>query len=143
MKLLIVEDRQHHTDSAKNFFAGKGVQVSFTKTMTGFLNALMRDVDECVLSDVFFPYDDDSYQDEVPAGVAVYFICQSKSLPCVLITSGFHHGKKYQWIHRLIRETGKVQTIVGHGNACTPEAEASEKNWAEAWGRIANAITKK
>ena len=77
MKILVVEDNQQHIDSAKKFFAEKGIEMRSTETLEGFSSAIGDDRYDGVLSDVYFSYDGEYYQDEVPAGVAVLFICQS------------------------------------------------------------------
>ena len=142
MKILVVEDNQQHIDSAKKFFAEKGIEMWSTETLKGFISAIGDDHYDGVLSDVFFPYDDDSYQDEVPAGVAVYFICQSKGIPCVLVTAGFHHGKKYQWIHHMLGEM-RLPSMTDVGNSEEPEVEAPVKDWARALDYLTKIINRK
>ena len=110
--------------------------------MTGFLNALMRDVYDGVLSDVYFSYDGKYFPDEVPAGVAVLFICQSKGIPCVLVTAGFHHGKKYQWIHHMLGEM-RLPSMTDVGNSEEPEVEAPVKAWARALDYLTKIINRK
>lgn len=142
MKLLIIEDSQRHQESAKKFFAEKGISVSFMKTLKEFdefWSKKLKNKDtyafdaslfpyDGVLSDIFFP--DDENSEAVPAGVAVFIACQSKGFPCVLVTDGFHHGKKYQWICRMTRLAGMPSMVDNGGLLESYEAEAPEKDWA-------------
>src|SRR3989344_5821666 len=136
MKILVVEDNQQHIDSAKKFFAEKGIEMWSTETLKGFISAIGDDHYDGVLSDVFFSYDGKYFPDEVPAGVAVLFICQSRGIPCVLVTDGYHHGKKYQWIHYMLNELRLPLMIDNMGD----DSEAPEKNWAMALKSLASVI---
>ena len=144
MKILVVEDNQQHIDSAKKFFAEKGIEMWSTETLKGFISAIGDDHYDGVLSDVYFSYDGKYFPDEVPAGVAVLFICQSKGIPCVLVTAGFHHGKKYQWIHHMLGEMRLPSMAdVDNSNSEEPEAEAPVKDWARALNSLTKIINRK
>jgi len=157
MNLLVVENNKRHIASAKKFFAEKGIQAKFVETLESFNKSLpcntydpvLGEMSEKsfnedlrlhgydgVLSDIFFPNDDEEYTDEVPAGVAVLFICQSRGIPCVLVTDGYHHGKKYQWIHYMLNELRLPLMIDNMGD----DSEAPEKNWAMALKSLASVI---
>ena len=142
MRLLVIEDNPHHGASARKFFAGKGFKVDFINDLKLFVKAMELYTYDGVLSDIFFPYDNLDYSGEVPAGVAVLFICKAKAVPCVLVTAGYHHGKKYQWIHTMLCELGfpLMIDVDGYG---MKEVEAPEKNWAEAFEYLTSMINQK
>lgn len=146
MKLLVVEDNGHHRCSAKKFFAEKaGVEARFVETLASFDKAVYEHRFDGVLSDIFFPCGKMgglNHKEEVPAGVAVYFICQFKSIPCVLVTAGYHHGKKYQWIHHMVQEL-KLPPIIDYFRTGDLDAEEPEKNWARAFQSLVTIIGQK
>lgn len=151
MRLLIIEDSQQHRDSAKKFFAEKGVEVDFAKELKPFLKVFTpskytgKPIPEFqydgVLTDIFFSYDEDYFPEIVPAGVAVFFTCQAKGIPCLFVTAGFHHGQKYQWIHEMVLTLELPQMVDGdYDETNGGENDASEKNWDWAFKSIVKMI---
>ena len=52
-------------------------------------------------------YFNDAFMGEdEPIGVAVATICREQKLPCILVTSQFHHGAKLQWVTMMVRALG-------------------------------------
>ena len=160
MRLLIIEDGQHHQhyrDSAEKFFAEHGVEVTFLKNLKSFLEMFEGSWDsesrsvvvpsfryDGVLSDIFFPHDEKYFPELVPAGVAVFFICQSKGIPCLLVTAGFHHRQEYQWIHE-ITMTMKLPKMISVYDETTKygKVDAPEKEWESAFQSMVNIIEKR
>lgn len=153
MRLLVIEDSQQHRDSARKFFADKGVDVTFLKDLKSFLKMFaMPSADgletpdpefrfDGVLADIFLPHDEKYFPEVVPAGVAVFFTCQTKGIPCLFVTAGFHHGQKYQWIHEMVLMLGLPQMIDGDYNETNGgKNDASEKNWDWAFKSIVEMI---
>ena len=157
MRLLIIEDGQHHRDSAEKFFVEHGVEVTFLKNLKSFLEMFEGSWDsesrsvvvpsfqyDGVLSYIFFPHDEKYFQELVPAGVAVFFLCQSKGIPCLLVTAGSHHGQKYQWIHEMAL-TMDLPRMISVCNEITEDGkvDAPEKNWELAFQSMVKIIEKR
>jgi hypothetical protein len=85
-----------------------------------------------VISDICFPMSDyKNMVHPVPAGVMVAVKLSQVGVPFVLNTSGYHHGKKYEWIHQLAKDQG--WTVVESGSIENPDGESGPKNWERAY----------
>ena len=151
-KILLIEDSQHHVDSAKKFFADKDVELKIVCNFDGFLGELrhLRANYDGILSDIFIPYDDEQFTEEVPAGVGIFSICSARAIPCILVTAGHHHGQKYHWIGSM------VTRLVGDGRHVLVDTKKSghylgdkeldedspEKNWSRAYESLLKEISR-
>lgn len=143
MKILVVENDKKHIADAVNFFKGlPEVEVVYASTLQGQYNGASNYLDPAkvdgVISDIFFTLDGKYFTSEEPIGVAVLVICNQKGIPCVLNTSGYHHGQRYQWIS-WVTGTLKAPAMVDTGSN---DKNADTKNWAKAFETLKKLITK-
>jgi hypothetical protein len=83
----------NYRDAAKEMF-GRGNEYGMP-IFTGDFNG--------VISDIFFPLSTEvPYNQPEPLGVRVAVELSENGIPFVLITDGFHHGSRYQWITEMI-----------------------------------------
>lgn len=156
-KILIIEDTPKHIDDAKAFFAqlkGSGevtdTEFLFEETCLKATSAVTSaPTPDGVITDIHFPVlakhmvrreDDIAFTKPQPCGVAIMVICQSRGIPCVFNTAGYHHGIDNQWICALGREVG-WPGIVDASQEMTGEAE--RKNWRGAWDALKEEMERK
>ena len=161
MRILVIEDTPVHIEDAKNFFSGHpDVEVHYVSDYDQALDCINppvgRNSDEAhcrrlpvaggdqseprvdgVISDIFFPFRSmGPLSQPEPIGAAIMMICRELNLPCVLNTSGYHHGSRYQWICTLQRSFGLPEIIDGADS----DVEAQHKNWSKAFRTLSNLI---
>ncbi|MFH1612062.1 MAG: hypothetical protein ABH887_02235, partial [bacterium] len=111
MNILVIEDNQKHTEDAKNFFETQDVTVTYVSNYSDtreimfkfnqetFKHDVNKDIDG-VISDIYFPLTDNpQWNQPEPIGVRVAVELSQLRVPFVLNTAGYHHGRKYEWIH--------------------------------------------
>lgn len=124
MKILVIENNPEELRKAGEILTEAGIEVvcaSDFEQASEFLGidgfcpgrgSMDKPQVDGVLSDIFFPlikdgYFNDQYMgDDDPIGVAVATICREQKLPCILVTSQFHHGAKLQWVTMMVRALG-------------------------------------
>ena len=124
MKILVIEDTEKHMADAKAFFAGQeGVNVEY-KYSTPHPRDLHPGTYDVVLCDIYFG--------EEPKGVAVMMICREQNIPCIMVTAGFHHGARYDWICQLGRAL-HCPEMVDSRPKDKEYGEADSKDWRRAY----------
>ncbi|KKT14907.1 MAG: hypothetical protein UV94_C0006G0071 [Parcubacteria group bacterium GW2011_GWC1_43_30] len=134
MKILVIEDDPKHMTDAKQFFASQtGVEVSYLKRTPYHPVYDGRELQpgkyDGVLCDIYF-YDE-------PHGVAVMMTCRERNIPCIMVTAGYHHGDRYNWICMMARELRCPEMVDASSDR---EKEADRKDWAEAFGQLKKLI---
>lgn len=143
MKILVIEDNQKHLEDAHRFLTSlKEVEVIYARTFRAAKPHLEPGVVDGVISDIYFPLDSpySDYGQEEAIGVAVMILCRERKIPCVLNTSGYHHGKRYQWIFELLNAL-EHYVLIESGRWDQKHAEADSKNWELAFTTLRNSIT--
>ncbi len=83
-----------------------------------------------VLTDLYFPACD-NHGELAPLGIVVMMKCRELGIPCVIVTSGHHHGLKYHQATSALRLLGMGNdTLVDHNPQGSPDEEADTKDWA-------------
>ncbi len=144
----MIEDKPEEMAKAKELLDQQGIEgvyaqdfeeASYYLGVDGFCpdrGSLTAPQIDAVLSDIFFPlvkegYFEDQYVgEEEPIGVAIAMICQRQGIPCILVSSEFHHGPRLQWVTALIR-TLELPEIVG-GTTSALRGVKEPKNWGRA-----------
>lgn len=128
MKILVIEDTLKHRDDAKNFFAGQtDVVAIYSSDFGGASRFLEKGKVDGVISDIYFPYQNDSNWSQPEAvGVYVMMLCKKLEIPCVLNTDGNHHGPHLQWIHSMLGRLSLPAMVD------TSQEKAETKNWQRA-----------
>jgi hypothetical protein len=143
MKILVIEDNEKHLNDAKAFFSGiVGLEVIYAEDYRkSKVSEKILEVDG-VISDIFFPLakGDNTWGQEEPIGVSIMMRCREMKLPCILNTSGYHHGSRYQWICDLQRDL-KLPEIVDSSGDYFKDAET--KNWKYAYEALTELIKAK
>jgi hypothetical protein len=145
MRILIIEnDPKHLADAREAFGQMAGVEADYATCFVGLLQGVrdrmpffnrkrLEDYDG-VISDVFFPGSEMApYDNDEPCGVGVMMLCYAKKKPCVLITAGWHHGVRYDWICQLQRELSLPDMVDGSDDH---DKEAGTKDWVRAYRRL-------
>ncbi len=152
-KILVIENDPEEMERAKTFLEGiEGVEGVYAKDfeeasyylgVDGFcpdrVPLTVPQVD-AVLSDILFPlvqegYFEDRYiGDDEPIGVSIMMICQKQNIPCILVSSEFHHGPRLQWITALIRAL-EFPEIVG-GTTSALRGVKEPKKWDDALEKL-------
>lgn len=97
-----------------------------------------------VLTDLYFPAKSDntgSHGELAPLGLIVMVECRRLGIPCVIVTAGYHHGKKYNQACFAGRVMGWPE-IVDSEDYNNAEGEAPEKNWKRAIERLEALVAK-
>lgn len=83
-----------------------------------------------VLTDLYFPAEDHRGQvsELAPLGMLVMAECQRLSIPCVIVTAGYHHGLKYHEVHTALLKMGWPRMVDSSSGS---DKEAEEKNWEQ------------
>ena len=138
MKILVIEDTPKHRDDAKNFFASQSDVVAiYSSDFAGARRFLEKGKVDGVISDIYFPYQNESIWSE-PEAVGVYVMMLSRKLgiPCILNTDGNHHGPRFQWIHDMLGRLGLPAMVDTSNN------KAESKNWQDALDALKAEIDK-
>ena len=152
-KILVIEDDPKHLQDAKDFFSKiDGVEVTYQTSYEPFNDLTRHNTPELsdsfeyydgVISDIYFP--EMSGKETYPIGVSVMVQCKVLNVPCVLCTSGYHHGEHYQWICDMQRDLERagwdIPSMVDscHVDGDSTETEGPEgkvvssKGWERAW----------
>ena len=138
MRILKNEDNPKHLEDAKRFFVEQsGVVPIYSTDLGGAERFLEKGKVAGVISDIYFPYRNNSTWDQPEAvGVYVMMLCQKRQIPCVLNTDGNHHGPRYQWIHDMVGKLGLPAMIDTAGD------KAEAKHWQEAFDALKSLIDK-
>lgn len=140
MKILVIEDNQKHLNDAKEFFSTiEGVEVVYA---VDYRNSRVKEKlteVQGVISDIFFPLQkgDSTWGQEEPIGVSIMIRCREMKLPCILNTSGYHHGSRYQWICSLQRDLELPEIVDASGDYFK---DADKKNWKQAFEELQKLI---
>ncbi|MBR9703413.1 hypothetical protein GOV10_05210 [Candidatus Woesearchaeota archaeon] len=153
-KILLIEDQQQHIDDAVAFFEGvEDVQLivarDFAEARKQYRQVTYDESDESVvsagdidgvISDIYFPLTRTSRQwdQPEPLGVRVALDLEEMEVPLVLCTSGYHHGRRYQWIFSMAQERG--WRLVDSGSDY--EVDAESKPWEEAYSSLEHLMDK-
>jgi hypothetical protein len=153
-KILVIEDNQKHLQDAKNFFSAiEGIRVTYQECYKPFTGMTRNNTPHLgddfrmyagVISDIYFPiYKGKTVQ---PIGVSVMFQCKMMNIPCVLCTSGYHHGDDYQWINDMLvglrsdTEWKNVPDMIDSNDGWDVSKEEDvkhvSKNWKKAWEEL-------
>ena len=137
MKILVIEDSSKHLRDAAKFFSTQHpeIKIEYVTSIDPRWDIKPGAFDG-VISDIFFP--PKGCSQEEPVGVAVMIICRELGIPCILNTTGYHHGPRYDWIVSLQRAIGLPNMVDATEDRY---AEAETKNWAgalEALMRVVN-----
>ena len=138
MRILVIEDTSKHLNDAKLFFAEQaGVAVIYSSDLGGAERFLEKGKVDGVISDIYFPYRNNSIWDQPePVGVYVMMLCQKRQIPCVLNTDGNHHGPRLQWIHDMLGRLGLPAMVD------TSSDKAETKHWQQAFDSLRALIDK-
>lgn len=156
LRILVVEDTPKHLEDAIRVGQELGVEVI---TRTCFADAVKfltwsggGKVDG-VISDIFIPFSSPEEAErghegklipDQPCGLGITAIAEAIGIPCVLCTSGHHHGDKFQWI----TSVGRFVTSKRKASSCWDmvdgkqsgglgiNADAPTKDWEVAFGSI-------
>ena len=147
MKILVIEDEQKHLLDATKVLPTENIEYLFVSCLKEAKKYFGK-VDG-IITDVYFPFDPDYVPEinEGPNGVIVAVVSQKLGIPCVICTSGYHHGKKYNWACSLLREIGFPEMIDSYeelleGRKNTREDEADHKPWEKAWAILEEKMKK-
>ncbi len=89
-----------------------------------------------VISDIYFPLNarNGRFNNPEPIGVVVSEICREIGIPCVLITDGYHHGPRFEWINVYQQMFGRPNMIdITHLKDRGPLLKKGSKRWDEAF----------
>ena len=157
-KILIIEDDPKHLQDARNFFSKiEGVKVTYQESYEPFNNLTRANKPylsdnfknyDGVISDIYFP--GTPGEETQPIGASVLVQCHALNVPCVLCTSGYHHGDHYQWICDMqygLKEAGwnmsemidschvKEDSLMLENKGPKGE-EVITKSWEKAWEEL-------
>lgn len=146
MKILVIEDNRKHMDDAIDFFEKmENVVFEMAYDYRQARAELEKGEIDGVISDIYFPYNSDDerpgFRTEEPIGVGILMLCREKKIPCILNTSGYHHGSRYQWIFDLLGFADLPFALVDSGKWDNKEGESESKNLEEAFGRLQRLIS--
>ncbi len=140
MKILVIEDNEKHLRDAKKFFSAMSeIEVLYAEDYRGAnVEEKLKEVGG-VISDIFFPLKkgDKTWGQEEPIGVSIMMRCRELKLPCILNTSGYHHGSRYQWICDLQRDFSLPEIVDSTGDYFK---EAETKNWQRAFDELSKLL---
>ncbi|MDO8576340.1 MAG: hypothetical protein Q7R90_03425 [bacterium] len=153
--VFIVEDTCAHFDAAIAARDARGLKDildwDVTTDLKGFkrwLGELLETVEYKngevgVLTDLFFPASEISKhkEDLAPLGLIVMAECQRYRIPCVIVTAGHHHGKKYQSIFTAAKLMGWPE-MVDSNDYSNIEGEVEKKDWEKALSLLEEATVK-
>lgn len=146
-RVLVVEDDRSQADQARQVIkanaVARGIEVVLGFAYDGrsafhklFDNGVASSEYAGVLTDIMMPYEQGSerYGQIEPCGIGVASMCYASLVPCVIVTQGYHHGDRYQWICDWQRQLG-LPEIVDTGDDYSKDSD-KPKNWAYAWGML-------
>ena len=149
-KILVIEDdREHRLDAmdffeslldvevvyAKNYREAESVMLDYDREKGGRVKG---DIDG-VISDIYSPLTSNPHWNQPePIGVRVAIELTQVGLPFVLNTAGYHHGRKYEWIHQFAGS--QRWTLVD--NCGDYEQESDSKNWKRAYEALEKKLMK-
>jgi hypothetical protein len=140
-KILVIEDDFRHKEDAREFFqTRRDVEVTYASNYADAAKVMFKKDKETyeitkgnidgVISDIYFPLVSDGRWDQPePIGVRVAVELSQLEIPFVLNTAGYHHGRKYQWIHELATKQGWKIIDTGSDH----EKDTDSKNWKGAY----------
>ncbi|MFA6424180.1 MAG: response regulator [Candidatus Magasanikbacteria bacterium] len=101
-RILVVEDNAKHLDDARAYAADLiECEVDFATTLAEAMVLLTANKYDGVISDVFFPADDQSSADTFENALALNKKLREMRIHHVFNTAGNHHGKKYDgFLHK-------------------------------------------
>ncbi|MBR9702712.1 hypothetical protein GOV10_01630 [Candidatus Woesearchaeota archaeon] len=144
-KILLIEDQEQHIEDALAYFADvEDVELviaqdfgeareQYRKVVReegSFESSVCAGDIDGVISDIYFPLTLRSRQwdQPEPIGLRVALELEELEIPFVLCTSGYHHGRRFEWISQLARDRG--WRLVDSGTDY--EVDAESKPWEEA-----------
>ncbi len=139
-KILVIEDNQKHLADAKAFFADKpeyqveyhdsNIMLTIGNLIGRFYLKSRRDkIDfgyDGVITDLFFPWHEEKYPLEVPAGMGIAMFCNEHQIPCVVNTSGGGHGQRSRWATDILRSMNFPLFAEGF-----EDDEVAQKKWPQ------------
>jgi len=146
-RILVIEDDLKHLQDSKDFFkTQEDVEVTYVSNYSDAKNVMFgRDKEtfkrikgniDGVISDVYFPLTShEKWNQPEPMGVKVAVELTQMGIPFVLNTSGYHHGRRYEWINQFARE--QRWELIDSGS---DEKDADSKNWSLAYKRLSYLI---
>jgi len=127
-KILVIEDNQKHLADAKAFFADKSeYDVEYLVNGQQAIDCLKSGGAKrytYVITDLFMPLSE-GFPLEQPIGLGIFMMCKEQGVRCIINTSGYHHGQKYQWVYSL-PGVNMVDSPTGDR-----EAESDTKRWSD------------
>lgn len=149
-KILVIEDDPKHKKDAQAFFKGKPDVEAVYASMYSEAEKIMFNSDEKtrkrikgnidgVISDIYFPLSSErngQWNQPEPIGVRVAVELSQLGIPFVLNTAGYHHGRRYEWIHQFAADQDWILIDV-YGDY---ELDNDSKNWASAYEALEEKI---
>ena len=144
--VFVVEDTDY---SFKQVISGRGLSCrgswayfaraegyGVTKTVLEEINASWDSGEITgVLTDLYFPAKPGfRIGDLAPLGLLVLMHCQSRGIPCIIVTAGYHHGTKYNQVNATLCQMGMAPRMVDCPEA--GDGESQNKNWEEGLNRL-------
>jgi CheY-like chemotaxis protein len=142
-RILIAEDKEEELSRAVKIAEELGFEVVTAKdassasrlaTKTNWPTTVAEKTTftplvDAVVTDIFMPYDLDSEMHREatePCGLLVQAAAKAAEIPCAFCTGGYHHGRKFQWIHTMATYIDCGMLDSGRG-----EETDAPKRWKE------------
>ncbi|MBR9703331.1 hypothetical protein GOV10_04800 [Candidatus Woesearchaeota archaeon] len=154
-KILLIEDQEQHIEDALAYFAdvedvelfiaqdfgeAKEKYAKVVREEGSFESSVCAGEIDGVISDIYFPLTMRSRQwdQPEPIGLRVALELEELGIPFVFCTSGYHHGRRYEWISQMARDRG--WRLIDSGQDYEIDAEA--KPWAQAHSSLEHLMDK-
>lgn len=155
MRIAVVEDDSRHMREAIGFLESQGVEVVTATNYDAFETNIFiphnirKQLLDGVITDLYFPGKNyPPYNNaDVPYGLTVATVCRHKGIPCVICTSGHHHGHKVEFVMKMTDRGdwpeivfGTIPLIREGRGAKAWEDEAEQKDWPVALEKLRELI---
>jgi CheY-like chemotaxis protein len=130
---IVVEDSLEQIDAVSELLTGEEFWIA--KTLSEFKNLLRNHEEEdlAVMTDLFFPEGIEDFDDKNtrlnPLGAVVMATCRKEGIPCVIVTSQYHHSSELNWVCELGRTLGWPEMVDSTDMKKVGEKEPDERGY--------------